>query len=450
MSRLSLAMVAAVSLVLLPSGARAQIHAMVNYETKSPESLKVLKSPVAPAARKEGIAIIDVDPKSKTFGKIVQDLPLPAELVAHHIFYNRDQSKAYITALGKPELRVIDMKKKPYQIKVVAVPDCSVGEDVVFSEDNTKWYLSCMGSQAMIVGDARSDEPIKMVKVPAPYPHGIAIHNGIDRVLLSSTVRASDLGDAGEVISVVEASTGKALGTHKVSKKPSPAGAAPVEILFVPKANPPVAYITNMYEGTLWTATWNPVKKEFECCFDLRGDDLPETIELGVVHEPVLLGGHGPRLCRRIEPAHGRVVALPAVPADECVPEDSEEPRLEIGAGRELTGCLKRPRVGLLDEVIRVRVIAGEVAGEVVEHVGIRQSLLTQRARIPGLLDSVLRSIEYPGHLGKNHGVRNNSPMNSGQLMISRAFAPRRLKAATPRPSTNVTADRSNRTCPFS
>lgn len=264
MSRLSLAMVAAVSLAMLPSGARAQIHAMVNYETKSPESLKVLKSPVAPAARKEGIAIIDVDPKSKTFGKIVQDLPLPAELVAHHIFYNRDQSKAYITALGKPELRVIDMKKKPYQIKVVAVPDCSVGEDVVFSEDNTKWYLSCMGSQAMIVGDARSDEPIKTVKVPAPYPHGIAIHNGIDRVLLSSTVRASDLGDAGEVISVVEASTGKALGTHKVSKKPSPSGAAPVEIVFVPKANPPVAYITNMYEGTLWTATWNPAKKEFD------------------------------------------------------------------------------------------------------------------------------------------------------------------------------------------
>ena len=250
--------------VSLPGLAAAQIHAMFNYETKSPDSLKVLKNPVQTGPRKEGIAIIDVDPQSKTFGQTIQDIPLPADLVAHHIFYNRDQSKAYVTALGKGELRVMDMKKAPYAMKVIAVPDCAVGEDVVFSDDNKKWYLSCMGSDAMIVGDAVADKPIKTVKVGAKYPHGIAIHNGIDRILLTSTVRASDLGDAGEVISAVEASTGKVLGTYKLSKKPSPAGEAPVEILFVPKANPPVAYITNMYGGTLWTATWNPGKKDFE------------------------------------------------------------------------------------------------------------------------------------------------------------------------------------------
>src|SRR6266852_6718588 len=128
----------AATVALAPSLTFAQIHAMVNYETKSAESLKVLKTPVSPGARKEGIAIIDVDPKSKTFGQILQDLPLPADLVAHHIFYNRDQSKAYITALGKPELRVIDMKRQPLSMKVVPVPGCAVGEDVVFSEDNSK------------------------------------------------------------------------------------------------------------------------------------------------------------------------------------------------------------------------------------------------------------------------------------------------------------------------
>ena len=264
MQRLRVSLSVAACLAMLPSIALGQIHAMVNYETKSPESLKALKSPVAAPARKEGIAIIDVDPKSKRFGTIVQDLPLPPDLVAHHIFYNRDQSKAYITALGKPELRVMDMTKKPYQLKVVAVPDCSVGEDLVFSDDNKNWYLTCMGSQAMVIGDAKTDEPRTTVKAPAPYPHGVAIHNGIDRILLSNTVRASDLGDAGEVIGVVEASSGKVLGTHKVSKKASPAGSAPVEILFVPNANPPVAYITNMYEGTLWVAVWNAGKKEFE------------------------------------------------------------------------------------------------------------------------------------------------------------------------------------------
>ena len=253
----------AAMLALVPSLAAGEILAMVNYETKSADSLKALKTPIAAPARKEGIAIIDVDPKSKNFGKMVQDLPLPADLVAHHIFYNRNQSKAYITALGKSELRVIDMKKKPYQIQVVAVPGCGFGEDVVFSEDGKRWYLSCMGTQAMIVGDAKTDKPLKTVKVAAPYPHGIAIHNGIDRILLTSTVRASDLGDAGEVISAVQASTGKVLGTYKLSKKPSPSGEAPVEVLFVPGAKPPVAYVTNMYGGTLWTATWNPAKKDF-------------------------------------------------------------------------------------------------------------------------------------------------------------------------------------------
>ena len=254
----------ALLLAALPLCAGAQIHAMFNYETKSAESLKALKTPVATGPRKEGIAIIDVDPKSKTFGQTIQDIPLPADLVAHHIFYNRDQSKAYITALGKGELRVMDMKKTPYAMKVIAVPDCAVGEDVVFSDDNKKWYLSCMGSDAMVEGDAVADKPLKTIKVAAKYPHGIAIHNGIDRILLTSTVRASDLGDAGEVISAVEASTGKVLGTYKMSKKPSPAGSAPVEILFAPKANPPVAYVTNMYGGTLWTAQWNVAKKDFD------------------------------------------------------------------------------------------------------------------------------------------------------------------------------------------
>src|SRR5947207_15827892 len=261
-SRLSLAVAAAFGLA--PSIGFAQIHAMVNYETKSPESMKVLKNPVSPGARKEGIAVIDVDPQSKTYQQIVQDLPLPADLVAHHIFYNRDQSKAYVTALGKSELRVIDMNKQPYTFKVVEVPGCNVGEDVVFSEDNKKWYLSCMGTQTMIVGDAVADKVLGTVKVAAPYPHGIAIHNGIDRILLTSTVRASDLGDAGEVISAVEASSGKVLGTYKVSNKPSPAGNGPVEILLVPCANPPVAETTDMYEGTLWTATWNVAKKDFD------------------------------------------------------------------------------------------------------------------------------------------------------------------------------------------
>jgi len=250
--------------VALPFASNAEILAMLNYESKSAEALKAFRSPVPGQTRQEGIAIIDVDPTSANFKKVVETIQLPPDLVAHHIFYNRDMSKAYVTALGKGELRVIDMSKRPFTAKTVAVPDCQVGEDVVFSDDNKRWFLTCMGSANVIVGDAVTDQPTQTIKLPQPYPHGAAIHDGIDRVLVTGTVRATDLGDAGETITAIEASTGKVLSTHKVSKKASPSGEAPVEVLFVPGANPPVAYVTNMFGGTLWTATWNAQKKDFD------------------------------------------------------------------------------------------------------------------------------------------------------------------------------------------
>jgi len=250
--------------LFFPLVADAEILALLNFESKSADALKAYKSPVPGQTRQEGIAVVDVNPASANYGKIVETVPLPSDLVAHHIFYNRDSSKAYVTALGKSELRVIDMSKRPFAAKVIAVPDCAVGEDVVFSEDNKTWYLTCMGSGKLIIGDAVADRPTKTVDLPRPYPHGVAVHNGIDRLLVTDTVRATDLKDAGESITVLEASTGKVLGMHKVSNKPSPAGEAPVEILFVPGSNPPIAYVTNMFGGTLWTATWNPQKKDFD------------------------------------------------------------------------------------------------------------------------------------------------------------------------------------------
>ncbi len=128
------------------------------------------------------------------------DIPLPPDLVAHHIYYNRDQSKAYVTALGKSILHVLDMTRFPYRMKVVETPGCQMLEDIVFSQDNRTWYLTCMGSSTVVIGDATTDKPLKTVSAPAPgppfisYPHGISVHSGIDRVLITSTVRPSDRG----------------------------------------------------------------------------------------------------------------------------------------------------------------------------------------------------------------------------------------------------------------
>jgi hypothetical protein len=244
--------------VLLASVAHSEILAMLNYESKPEQTV-----------RKEGLAIIDVDPKSSGFGKILMDIPLPSDLVAHHLYFNRDMSKAYVTALGKTVLHVLDLKRSPYRMKAVEIPDCSVQEDIVFSEDNRTWFLTCMGSSNVIMGDARNDKPLKTIVAPLPgdpfisHPHGITIHNGINRVLITSTVMPGDISQAGETITVLEANTGKVLSTHKVSLKASPSKAAPVEVMFSPHSNPPIAHITNMLEGTVWVAVWNPMSKSF-------------------------------------------------------------------------------------------------------------------------------------------------------------------------------------------
>lgn len=262
----------------VPVTANAELLALLNYESK-----------VGQPNRREGIAVIDVDPKSPNFNKIIKDTPLPPDFVAHHIFYNRDMTKAYVTSLGHSELYIYDMAKFPESKTIVPVPDCKVGEDLTFSADRKRWFLSCMGSSNIIVGDAQTDKPIatiasgdspdKFIK----YPHGIMLNDELDRIFVTSTVNPNDPKDAGETVTVIEASTQKLLSTHKLSTKPSPSGEAPVEILFAPGQNPPIAYIDNMYGGTLWTATWRPQSKDFgfHQVFDFVGTGQSLPLEMG-------------------------------------------------------------------------------------------------------------------------------------------------------------------------
>jgi DNA-binding beta-propeller fold protein YncE len=249
--------------------AAAELPAILTYETK----------PDAPE-RREGLVIMELDMSSPDFGKILHEIPLPPDLVAHHVYINPEVTKAYITALGRSELRVMDLDS--LEVKTVDVPDCQVGENVAFSEKTGLWYLTCMGSSTMIVGDGTTDAPLRTVRTQAPYPHGIAVHDGIDRILLTSTVRPSDLGDPGEVIQELELSTERPVTTHHISNKPSPAASAPVEVVFIPNADPPMAYTTGMFEGTLWLGAWQPESESMTWSqvidFAALGQNLPLEI----------------------------------------------------------------------------------------------------------------------------------------------------------------------------
>ena len=272
---------AALLSVVLSFTCQAEILAMLNYESKPNDALKDLKLPFGAQERREGIAIVDVDPESENYGNILSDIPLPNDLTAHHVFYNRDATKVYLTALGKPEVRVIDLQQNPYRVKVIETPGCVMGEDIIFSMDNSTWYETCMGSSNIMVGDAVSDTFTHIIESNVPYPHGIALHEGIDRLLVTSTVNPQ-LQDPGETIGVIELSTGKGLSVIKVSDKPTPSGEAPVEVLFVPESDPPVAWVSNMFGGTLWALTWNPESGEFDAAkaHDFEGSGAGVVLEL--------------------------------------------------------------------------------------------------------------------------------------------------------------------------
>lgn len=257
--------IAAISItasVMVGGPAAAEVLAMMNYESKPADQLKSLKLS-GDSPRREGIAVVDVDPSSPQFGKILMDIPIDPATVAHHIFYDRTMSKAYLTALAQPALQVIDMTKNPYRVSVIMTPECKLAEDVILDEANERWYLTCMGSGNVIVGEVATDRVIGEIKLPGTNPHGLAVHSGIDRILVTSTI-TPDLQTPKEVVSVVRASDLKPLGEVKVSEKPSPSGEAPVELLFAPKEGVPTAVVTNMFGHSLWTMVWDGDAKDFK------------------------------------------------------------------------------------------------------------------------------------------------------------------------------------------
>lgn len=261
--------------VFLTSEASAQMLALLNYESEPQQQ-----------PRREGIAVMELDPESRHFGEIVDDIPLPADGVAHHIFYNKTLDKAYIANLGNGALRVMKMRRTPLSPKDIPVPMCQVGEDIVFSDDGKTWYLTCMGSSNVIVGDAETDEVKQVIASENDerfilYPHGIGFNQATDRLLVTSTVKP-DLSQSGETVAEVEASSGKIIATHKLVAPGSKGGSAPVEAVFIPHSEPAKAYINTMFEGQLWLADWQQTAKQFNFKPVFNFADIKQGIPLEI------------------------------------------------------------------------------------------------------------------------------------------------------------------------
>jgi hypothetical protein len=278
----------AMALCMVAAPAAAEILAIMNYESKPEEDLRSLKLS-GDMPRREGLAIVDVDPESLTFGDILSDIPIDPATVAHHIFYDRTMSKAYITGLQQPALQVLDLTRNPYRLSTIETPPCTMGEDVILDEANERWFLTCMGSGNVIVGDVATDEVLGEIELPGTYPHGLAVNTEIDRILVTSTI-TPDLTGPDEFISVVRASDLEPLGKIKMSDAESPSKVAPVEVFFVPGAEPPTALVTNMFGHTLEALVWDADAQDFsrQTIFDFaeHGASVPLEIYFNDAESP--------------------------------------------------------------------------------------------------------------------------------------------------------------------
>jgi DNA-binding beta-propeller fold protein YncE len=233
-----------------------QITALINYRS------------IDDSRQKDGLVIIDLNPHSETFGDILQDVPIGEGVLMHHPFYNSDKSKLYNTSLMGEELYRINLHdSKIFDVTPLDTGSCVVGEDMIFSKDGQRFYLTCMGSNNIMVFDAKTDQLIGEIfadqnenpEAFTKYPHGISADENIDRMIVTQTVSPA-LDDPQSSVSVIEFSTGKVLSTIELVKS-SDVPSAPVEVLFHPDYS--IAYVSGMLDGTIWILEWNENTESF-------------------------------------------------------------------------------------------------------------------------------------------------------------------------------------------
>lgn len=224
----------------------------------------------------DGIAIVDFNPTSSTFGEILQRFEIGPGVLPHHLHSNRDGSKLYTSALGgEPLYRVVVEDDRIEAVVPLDAGDCLIGEDLYFADDDLTFYLTCMGSDRVLIFDAQTDQPLSEIQAPAPdkpfirYPHGISVHEGIDRMIVTETI-SGDLQTPGTTVTVIEFSSGEVLSTHELLKD-ADIPSAPVEVMFL--HDHPIAYITGMLDATIWAAIWDESTQAFE--FNLVDDGAP-------------------------------------------------------------------------------------------------------------------------------------------------------------------------------
>jgi hypothetical protein len=225
----------------------------------------------------DGVAVIDLDPGSPEFGKILQRVDVGVDTSPHHLYFDRDEERLYTTAVGGACLYELVLARDAAgvpRIEGVVPIDTggqTVGEDMFFTADGRYLVTFMGGFGAKVDGsigvfDAATNELLDTVVAPFDptgqdpfvlYPHGLSVNEELGRVMVTSTVHPDAVSGVGNTVTTLDLATMEPLKTQLVADDPTDLS-APVEVLLGRGELPDVAVVTTMLGGDIWTAAYDP------------------------------------------------------------------------------------------------------------------------------------------------------------------------------------------------
>lgn len=224
----------------------------------------------------DGIALMNLDPESEFFGQLIQKFELGEGVLPHHLYYNRDQSRLYNTALGGPFLYELVLERDDYGVPTITdaitidTGESLVGEDIYFSEDGSRFWMTFIGGfggpkdGTLGMFDAETNELLETIVAPVPedpnsgepfilYPHGISANEDLGKLLITSTYHPDGVTGVGNTVTLIDMETNQPIQTKLVAESPEDLS-LPVEVLLLRDEFPAYALVSTSTGGDVWIA----------------------------------------------------------------------------------------------------------------------------------------------------------------------------------------------------
>jgi hypothetical protein len=292
-----LILVAFISAIPLSTAAQAQ-------EVREESHAMVLLRGLPTLGTSHSVAIIELDPESANFGKILSEFEQPKMgLPLHHLYYS-PTGRLYATGLDPAcSLAEIGLARNASGSPLVKGVKCLdtkgqiVGEDIMWHTVNGNEYMFVTfmggvgGKDGGSVGvfDPQSNAVVKIIEARRSkvgkgkpyimYPHGISAFK--DRMVVSSTIHPDLATGVGNAVTIIDLNTFEPIENIVTEKdKPLKFPSSPVEVLFArPSIHPnikPTVLVNTMFGFETWKIPYDEKTKKF---------GSPEVIYSGVANK---------------------------------------------------------------------------------------------------------------------------------------------------------------------